>query len=88
MTLSHVNRFKVGQQIRAYEFKPCAGRNDCYHEGVVLETNYAKHGYEAYLINVTRHVFAGESVPESVDQHVIVPHFIGSREYSHRIMAV
>ena len=88
MTLSHATKFKIGQQIRAYEFKPCAGRNDCYHEGIVLDTDYTKQGYAAYLITVTRHIFDGEAAPESVGKHVIVPHFIGSRDYSHRIVTV
>ena len=41
----------VGQVIRGYDFKPMAGRNDCYVEGIVLEMNAVeKCGYNAYRI--------------------------------------
>jgi len=88
MKLSHANRFQAGDVIRAYEFQPMAGRNDCYHEGKVVEVCNREHGFDAYLIEVTRHVFDGQ--PESFRSglQVIVPHLVAFREYAHRIVAL
>jgi hypothetical protein len=88
MVLSHANRFKIGQQIRAYEFQPMAGRNDCYHEGIVLDTCNREHGYDAYLIAVTRHIFDGESISFRAGCQIVVPHLLARREYNHRIIAI
>ena len=89
MKITHANRFKAGDMIRAYEFKPMAGRDDCYHEGQVLDPCYKNEGYDCYLIQVTRHVFNGQSEPWSRIDHVIVPHYVSSFfEYSHRIVPI
>jgi hypothetical protein len=88
MVLSHVNRFTVGQVIRAYEFQPMAGRNDCYHEGKVIEVDNREHGYAAYLIEVTRHVFDGQPESFRPGLQVVVPHQIAWRDYNHRILAL
>jgi hypothetical protein len=88
MKLSHANKFTVGTTVRAYEFQPMAGRNDCYHEGKVVETCNREHGYDAYIIELSRHVFDGESVPFRTGCLVMVPHMLASRDYSHRVVAV
>jgi hypothetical protein len=88
MVLSHVNRFNTGDTVRAYEFQPMAGRNDCFHEGKVVETCNREHGYDAYIIEVTRHVFDGEAVTFRKGCQVAVPHLLSRREYAHRIVAV
>ena len=88
MKLSHANRFAVGTTIRAYEFQPMAGRNDCYHEGKIVDACNREHGYDAYLIEVTRHVFDGQPESFRAGLQVIVPHLVAYREYSHRIVPV
>lgn len=88
MKLSHADKFKTGDTVRAYEFQPMAGRNDCYHEGKVVETCNREHGYDAYIIRVTRHVFDGEPVSFAHDCQVLVPHMIARRDYNHRIVSV
>lgn len=84
----HANKFNTGDVVRAYEFQPMAGRNDCYHEGKVVETNNREHGYSAYLIEVTRHVFDGEAVPFTPGWRVVVPHAVYFRDYAHRVLPV
>jgi len=42
-----------GDIIRAYDFKPMVGREDCFIEGQVLETNNMEMGYQSYKILVT-----------------------------------
>jgi hypothetical protein len=49
-----------GDTIRAYDFKPMLGREDCYLEGEVLDCNaVAECGYNAYKVRVTRDVWDG-----------------------------
>ena len=48
---------KEGNIIRAYDFKPMSGRDDCFVEGEVLERANTEHGYQAYKIRVTRDHF-------------------------------
>jgi len=86
MKISHANRFKVGDIIRAYEFQPMAGRDDCYHEGKVVETCNREHGFDAYILEVTRHVFGGQQESFRPGLQVMVPHLVAFREYSHRIV--
>ena len=54
--------FKIGDVIRGYDFKPMAGRNDCFVEGVV-EAISSDMGYNAYKITCTKDVFDGEVQP-------------------------
>ena len=84
----HANKFNTGDIIRAYEFQPMAGRNDCYHEGRVVEVNNREHGYSAYLIEVTRHVFDGQPESFRAGLQVVVPHVVHFREYAHRVVAI
>jgi hypothetical protein len=52
------------------------GREDCFIEGEVLETNNTEHGYQAYKIRVTRDVFDGKEFDElaykEVEKHRVV----------------
>ena len=81
---------KPGDYIRAYDFKPIAGREDCYVEGKVLElTN--KHGYLAFEIITTRDVFGGERMEEGVKGSRVgtltyVPAEVSFMEYDARII--
>ncbi len=52
-----VNR---GDVIRGYDFKPMAGREDSFVEGVVEVVSSMDFGYQAYKITVTKDVFGGE----------------------------
>ena len=81
----------VGQVIRGYDFKPMAGRNDCYVEGIVLEMNAVeKCGYNAYRIRCTKDVFDGESRAKGkgsrVDEIVYVPWRVDFMEFQGRVM--
>jgi hypothetical protein len=48
---------KVGDTIRAYDFKPCAGRDDAFIEGIVEQTNCTEPGFMSYKITVTADKF-------------------------------
>jgi hypothetical protein len=80
---------KVGDVIRAYDFKPMAGREDCYVEGKVLELTNVN-GYLAFEILTTRDVWAGERLEEGRDSRVgkltHVPAQVSFMEYDARII--
>ena len=44
---------KVGDTIRAYDFAPCAGRDDAFIEGIVQEVDSMESGFLSYKIEVT-----------------------------------
>ena len=53
-----------GDVIRAYDFKPMQGREDCFIEGEVLDTNNTEQGYQAYNIRVVRDSWSGRGFPD------------------------
>ena len=86
---------QVKDIIRSYDFKPMAGRSDCFVEGEVLEMNNLENGYQAYKIRVTKDVFDGKEFSElaykEVAKHrvgdiVFVPYRVSFMEYAGRVM--
>jgi deoxycytidine triphosphate deaminase len=81
---------KVGDIIRAYDFKPCAGRDDAFVEGIVEQANCNEPGYSCYKITVTAdkfHKFETKPHKENrVGRIVFVPHRVSFMEWSGRIM--
>lgn len=79
---------KPGDIIRAYDFKPMAGRNDCYVEGKV--TKIDNQGYDCFVITVTKDVFDGRDEPRGehsrVGHEVFVPFQVSFMEYDARII--
>ena len=80
---------QVGQIIRGYDFKPMAGRNDCFVEGVV-EAITTEPGYKAFKITCTKDVFDGEVQPKGKESRlgriVYVPLEVSFMEYDARII--
>jgi hypothetical protein len=81
---------KVGDTIRAYDFKPMAGRNDCYVEGIVEQVKNTEQYFNAYKIVCTKDVFDGKSrkgVRSSrIAKTVFVPHEVSFMEYAGRVI--
>jgi hypothetical protein len=83
---------QVKDIIRAYDFKPMVGREDCFVEGEVLERNAVEAtGYNAYRIRVTKDVFDGKEFTERrngcrVGQIVYVPWMVSFMEYQGRVI--
>lgn len=81
---------KVGQTIRAYDFKPMVGREDCFVEGTVEDANNNEMGFVAFKITCTKDVFDGESQPKGkysrVGKIVFIPHEVSFMEYNGRIL--
>lgn len=81
----------AGQTIRAYDFKPMVGRNDCFVEGIIEDANNTEMGYRAFKITATKDVFDGEVQSKGtkgsrVGKIVFVPHQVDFLEHNARIM--
>lgn len=82
---------KIGDSIRAYDFKPMIGRADCFVEGTVENDNCTEPGYNCYKITVTKDFYGDEgSLPKGehsrVGRIVFVPHRVSFMEYAGRII--
>lgn len=80
----------VGEIIRGYDFKPMAGRNDCYVEGVV-ERISTDPGYKAFKVTCTKDVFDGAEIKKGekgsrVGKVVFIPLEVSFMEYDARII--
>lgn len=88
--LKFENVAKVGDVIRAYDFKPMVGRSDCFVEGKVMSVDNSQ-GYKAYKILVSKDVFDNKEFTESgygsrVTKEVFVPMQVSFMEYDARII--
>jgi hypothetical protein len=85
---------QVKDIIRAYDFKPMVGRDDCFVEGEVLDRCDTTRGYQAYKIRVTRDVFDSKEFNEvgyksqgnRVGEIVFVPWRVSFSEYQGRVI--
>ena len=78
-----------GDVIRGYDFKPMAGREDSFVEGVVVDSHSNEMGYQAYKITVTKDVFGGETQigkGSRVGETVFVPWRVSFMEYQGRVI--
>lgn len=81
-----------GDVIRAYDFKPMAGRDDCFIEGTVVDAHSNEQGYQAYKILVTKDHFGNDrvSTKSGPDNRVGIEMFVPWRtsfmEFQGRIM--
>ena len=82
--LKYANIAKVGDYIRAYDFKPLKGREDCFVEGVVKKID--NKGYDCYIIEVTKDSWSDSEDKGRVGQEVLVPFEVSFMEYDSRIM--
>ena len=88
--LKFENIAKVGDMIRAYDFKPCAGRDDAFIEGIVEQVNCNEAGYNSYKVTVLVDKFKKyETKPNPrnrVGQIVFVPHQTSFMEFDFRVV--
>ena len=75
-----------GDVIRAYDFKPMVGRDDCFVEGAVFDTNNTEQGYLAYKIRVTRDSWEPEGEQGRKGIEIFVPWRVSFNEYQGRII--
>ena len=77
---------RQGDTIRAYDFKPMLGREDCFIEGKVLETNNIEQGYQAYKILVTKDSWSDAEDKGRVGIEMFVPWHVSFSEFQGRII--
>jgi hypothetical protein len=76
-----------GDIIRAYDFKPMVGREDCFIEGQVLETNNTEMGYQSYKILVTNDSWIeGENDKGRIGIEMFVPWRTSFNEFQGRVI--
>jgi hypothetical protein len=83
-SLKYANIAGVGDIIRAYDFKPMVGRDDCFVEGVV--TRVDNRGYDCYVIVVSKDSWSDMEDQGRVGQEVLVPFEVSFMEYDGRVM--
>lgn len=80
---------QVKDIIRAYDFKPMVGREDCFIEGEVLDRCDTTQGYQAYRIRVTRDSWIDEKDPSDkgrVGIEMFVPWRVSFSEFQGRVI--
>jgi hypothetical protein len=76
-----------GDVIRAYDFKPMVGREDCYIEGVVIDAHSNEQGYQAYKIRVTNDSWReGADDKGRIGIEMYVPWRVSFNEFQGRVM--
>jgi hypothetical protein len=88
--MKFTNIAKVGDIIRAYDFKPCAGRDDAFIEGVVENANCNEPGFNCFKVTVTADKFTKYETKANkknrVGQIVFVPHETSFMEFDFRVI--
>jgi len=82
--LKFANIAKLGDTIRAYDFKPMLGREDCFVEGVVVKID--NKGYDCFVINVTKDSWSDAQDQGRVGKQVFVPFEVSFMEFDARVM--
>ena len=76
-----------GDVIRAYDFKPMAGREDCFIEGTVIDAHSTEQGYQAYKIRVTNDSWReGADDKGRIGIEMFVPWRVSFNEFQGRVM--
>ena len=75
---------RVGDTIRAYDFKPMMGREDCFVEGVIKTVD--NRGYDCFEIVVTKDSWSDDTDKGRVGKEVFVPFEVSFMEFDARIM--
>ncbi len=75
-----------GDTIRAYDFKPMLGREDCFIEGEVLDCLDTSQGYQAYKILVTRDSWSDSEDKGRVGIEMFVPWRVSFNEFQGRVI--
>jgi len=76
--------FVIGDRIKAYDFEPIPGREECFIEGTIIDTT-SEPGYLAFVVECDNDVFGGSVVHDDrIGKHIFVP-METSMDYDNRI---
>ena len=79
----HINKAKIGEMVRSYDFQPMPDRGESYIEGIVFKKDDGM-----FSIAVQNRVFAGEVEPIEVGEIVVTPFEMTMMEYPGRILKI
>jgi hypothetical protein len=82
--LKFANIARIGDTIRAYDFKPMVGREDCFVEGRIVEIDHK--GYDCFVIEVTKDSWSDAEDKGRVGHKVSVPFQVSFMEFDARVM--
>ena len=81
---------KIGDTIRAYDFKPMAGRDDSFIDGFVIDADNSEMGFKAFKVEVVADKFAKYETKANKKNRVgaimYVPHETSFMEFDSRIL--
>ena len=75
-----------GDYIRAYDFKPLKGREDCFIEGEVIDAHNNEQGYQAYKIRLILDSWSDSEDSGRVGIEMFVPWRVSFSEFQGRVM--
>lgn len=86
---SFENQIEIGQRVRAFDFQPMKGREDCYVEGRVTGISI-EHGFKAFVVRCDKDSWDsdGDNKGSRVGQAIIVPMEVDFMEYDERIVVI
>ena len=76
----------VGDVIRAYDFKPMVGRDDCFVEGMVIEQDEDSQYFDCFKIRVTKDSWTSEEDRGRFGKIVLVPKKVVFNDYPGRVI--
>ena len=79
----HINKAKIGEMVRSYDFQPMPDRGECYIEGIVFAKDDG-----LFSIAVQNRVFDGNVEPVEVGEIVRTPFELMMMEYEGRIQKI
>jgi hypothetical protein len=88
--MKHETVANVGDTIRANDFMPREGMNDCYIQGKVIEKGNCDDKYYAcYKISLTKRVMNGKDITPKIEDKIwYVPFEIDFDEHDQRVVKV
>ena len=82
--LKYANVAKVGDYIRAYDFKPMKDREDCFIEGTVVKID--NKGFDCFVVKCENDSCSDSECKGRVGQDIFVPFEVSFLEYDGRVM--
>ena len=88
--MKHENKANIGDTIRAYDFLPREGVNDCYIQGKVIEKGTCDNKYyQCYKISLTKRISNGKDItPDTSNKIWYVPFEIDFDEHDTRVTKI
>ena len=82
--LKYANVAKVGDYIRAYDFKPMKDREDCFIEGTVVKID--NKGFDCFVVKCEKDSWSDSECKGRVGQDIFVPFEVSFLEYDGRVL--